>query len=138
VTGPDPSCRHGHTGWEQRVTTSDTRIIRAWSCPLPHWHRLRPLLVVDTDQPKPDTIGQASTDNLAAGDLTGEVNVAWQCYQQLRSICHAMTAEGRRSFPTRPIPQVARLGRTLKVWRTQVLAYFDTGGVSTAAPKPST
>jgi transposase len=46
-------------------------------------------------------------------------------------------AEGRRiaekliaSFPTCPIPEVARLGRTLKAWRQQVLAYFDTGGVS--------
>src|SRR5829696_3147805 len=74
---------------------------------------------------------------LEAGDPTGEVNLAWQCYQQLRSIYHATTAEGRRiaerviaSFPTCPIPEVARLGRTLKVWRAQVLAYFDTGGVS--------
>jgi transposase len=33
------------------------------------------------------------------------------------------------SFPTCPIPEVARLGRTLKAWRQQVLAYFDTGGV---------
>ena len=46
-------------------------------------------------------------------------------------------AEGRRiaskvidSFPTCPIPEVARLGRTLKAWRQQVLAYFDTSGVS--------
>jgi transposase len=46
-------------------------------------------------------------------------------------------AEGRRiagkviaSFPTCPIPEVARLGRTLKAWKTQVLAYFDTDGVS--------
>jgi transposase len=29
-----------------------------------------------------------------------------------------------------PIPEVARLGRTLRAWRTQVLAYFDTSGVS--------
>ncbi len=31
---------------------------------------------------------------------------------------------------TCPIPEVARLGRTLRAWRTQVLAYFDTDGVS--------
>ena len=74
---------------------------------------------------------------LEAGDPDGEVNVAWQCYQQLRSIYHAAAAEGRRiaeqviaSFPTCPIPEVARLGRTLKAWRQQVLAYFDTDGVS--------
>ena len=74
---------------------------------------------------------------LEAGDPDGEVDLAWQCYQQLRSIYHATAAEGRRiaekviaSFPTCPIPEVARLGRTLKAWRQQVLAYFDTSGVS--------
>jgi transposase len=75
---------------------------------------------------------------LAAGDPGWELTVAWQCYQRLRSIYHAATpAAGRRiaerviaSFPTCPIPEVARLGRTLRAWRQQVLAYFDTGGVS--------
>src|SRR5512133_43477 len=33
---------------------------------------------------------------LEAGDPDSEVDVAWQCYQQLRSIYHASTAEGRR------------------------------------------
>jgi transposase len=64
--------------------------------------------------------------------------VTWQCYQQLRSIYHARSpAEGRRlaerviaSLPICPIGEVARLGRTLRAWRAQVLAYFDTGGVS--------
>jgi len=74
---------------------------------------------------------------LQAGDPTGAVNVAWQCYQQLRSIYHAGPATGRvtaekviASFPSCPIPEVARLGRTLRAWRQQVLAYFDTSGVS--------
>ncbi len=34
------------------------------------------------------------------------------------------------AFATCPIGEVARLGRTLRVWRAQILAYFDTGGVS--------
>jgi len=34
------------------------------------------------------------------------------------------------SFPSCPIPEVARLGRTLRAWKKQVLAYFDTEGVS--------
>ena len=34
------------------------------------------------------------------------------------------------SFHSCPIPEVARLGRTLRAWRAQVLAYFDTDGVS--------
>jgi len=74
---------------------------------------------------------------LDAGDPNGEVNLAWQCYQQLRSIYHSSADHGRRtaakviaSFPTCPIPEVARLGRTLRAWRTQVVAYFDTTGVS--------
>jgi transposase len=74
---------------------------------------------------------------LNAGDPTDEVNITWQCYQQLRSIYHATPAKGRQiaiklldSFHSCPIPEVARLGRTLRAWRAQVLAYFDTSGVS--------
>jgi len=74
---------------------------------------------------------------LEQGDPHGEVNLAWQCYQQLRSIYHAGADRGRKicqkvldSFPSCPIPEVARLGRTLRAWRQQVLAYFDTNGVS--------
>jgi transposase len=36
----------------------------------------------------------------------------------------------RASFPTCPIPELVRLGRTLRAWRQQVLAYFATKGVS--------
>jgi transposase len=74
---------------------------------------------------------------LDVGDPADEVNVTWQCYQQLRSIYHATPAKGREiaikvldSFHSCPIPEVARLGRTLRSWRPQVLAYFDTSGVS--------
>jgi len=35
-----------------------------------------------------------------------------------------------RSFPSCPIPEVSRLGRTLKQWKTAILAYFDTFGAS--------
>ena len=34
------------------------------------------------------------------------------------------------SFTSCPIPEVARLGRTLKQWRTEFLGYFDTSGAS--------
>ena len=34
------------------------------------------------------------------------------------------------SFPSCPIPEIARLGRTLQQWRAAFLAYFDTGGAS--------
>ncbi len=67
-----------------------------------------------------------------------EVFVAWQCGQQLRQVYHQPDpAAGRQlaeqivaSFSTCPIPEVARLGRTLKRWRKEFLAYFDTAGAS--------
>ena len=67
-----------------------------------------------------------------------EVIIAWRCAQQLRQAYHQRDpAAGRRlaeqilaSFPTCPIPEIARLGRTLKRWRTAFLAYFDTAGAN--------
>ena len=65
-----------------------------------------------------------------------EVEVAWRCAQQLRSVYHQTShAAGRRialevldSFTTCPIPEIARLGRTLNQWRDAFLGYFATGG----------
>lgn len=67
-----------------------------------------------------------------------EVEVAWRCAQQVRSAYHQEThAAGRAvaekilaSFASCPIPEVARLGRTLKQWRSEFLGYFDTGGAN--------
>lgn len=64
-----------------------------------------------------------------------EVYVAWRCAQDLRAAYRAKdTADGRTraekildSFHTCPIPEVARLGRTLRRWRQAFLAYFSTG-----------
>ena len=75
---------------------------------------------------------------LQAGDPGFAVTVAWHCYQQLRSAyTTTRPADGRKiaetviaSFPTCPIPEVARLGRTLRAWKQQLLAYFATSGVS--------
>ena len=72
---------------------------------------------------------------IAADERHDEVYVAWLCARQLRSAYQATNlTEGRRiaekvlaSFPTCPIPEIARLGRTLKQWRTAFLAYFTTG-----------
>jgi transposase len=73
---------------------------------------------------------------LDTGDPTGEVTLAWQVYQRLRALYHAPSPTAGRqlaeqvipSFATCPIPEVARLGRTLRAWRRQVLAYFTTAG----------
>jgi transposase len=63
-----------------------------------------------------------------------EVSLAWQAAQKLRSVYHqGDRATGRRiaeqildSFPDCPIPEIARLGKTLRRWRQAFLAYFDT------------
>jgi transposase len=63
------------------------------------------------------------------------VYLAWSCAQQLRSAYrHPDPAASRRiaekalaTFSTCPVPEIARLGRTLKRWSTTFLAYFDTG-----------
>lgn len=75
---------------------------------------------------------------LPAGDPNGEVELTWRIYQQVRSIYHAQTPAGGRAIAekvldtlhTCPIAEVKRLGRTLRRWRQEILAYFDTGGVS--------
>jgi transposase len=74
----------------------------------------------------------------AADERHLAVWLAWSCAQQLRSAYqHEHTAEGRKiaekvidSFPSCPVPEIARLGRTLKQWREAFLAYFDTGRAS--------
>lgn len=75
---------------------------------------------------------------LDAGDPGGEVEIAWQCAQRVHAIYRARdTAQGRANatwatttLRTCPIPEIARLGRTLRRWDTELLAYFDTGGAS--------
>ncbi len=76
---------------------------------------------------------------LVAGDPNAEVELAWACYQRLRAVYSGpQPAAARRhvaeklldTLHTCPIPEIARLGRTLRAWRAQVLAYFDTGGLS--------
>jgi transposase len=76
--------------------------------------------------------------HLPAGDPNGEVHLAWQAYQRLRAVYHATAPETGRwlaeqlidGLHTCPIPELARLGRTLRQWRQQILAYFTTGGVN--------
>jgi transposase len=75
---------------------------------------------------------------LPVGDPNNEVEVTWHVYQRVRSIYHADSpAAGRNiaekvldTLHTCPIPEVARLGKTLRPWREEILAYFATGGVS--------
>ena len=66
------------------------------------------------------------------------VEVAYHCAQDLRDVFREPTpARGRRlakqlieKLPSCPIPEIARLGKTLRRWRTAFLACFDTDGAS--------
>ena len=66
------------------------------------------------------------------------VEVAYLLTQQVRDVFHQDTpAQGRRlaarlieSLPACSIPEIARLGRTLRKWKDAFLAYFDTDGAS--------
>jgi len=82
----------------------------------------------------------------AADERHVEVDVAWQCVQQLRSVYHQHSpADGRRiaekiidTFPSCPIPEIARLGKTLKQWKAAFLATSTLAARTTAAPRRST
>lgn len=72
------------------------------------------------------------------GDPTFHVTMAWQAAQRPRTVYHAPhPAQGRQqalkvleALPSCPMPEIAQLGRTLRSWRTEFLAYFDTTGAS--------
>lgn len=74
----------------------------------------------------------------AADQRHVEVELAWRCAQQVRSAYHQPShAQGRAvaekildTFASCPIPEVARLGKTLTTWRREFLGYFDTDGAS--------
>jgi transposase len=75
---------------------------------------------------------------LIAGDPTGEVSLAWTVAQDLMALyqlpdpaqarhrAEALIADLRAC----PIDELARLGRTLHAWRTELCAHFDHPAVS--------
>jgi transposase len=75
------------------------------------------------------------TAAFAAREEHIEVEIAWQCAQRLRNAYACPNTqvgkwEAERilnSFHTCPIPEIARLGRTLRRWREPFLAYWTTG-----------
>ena len=66
------------------------------------------------------------------------VEVAYLLTQQVRDVFHQDTPTPGRHLAARlverlprcPIPEIARLGRTLRKWKDALDAYFDTGGAS--------
>jgi transposase len=81
---------------------------------------------------------RARLDAVFADERHLEVEVAYRCAQRVRSVYHQRShAAGRRiaegipdAYATCPIPEIARLGRTLRKWRREFLGYFDTGGAN--------
>ena len=75
---------------------------------------------------------------VAADERHQEVYVAWQCAQRVRAVYHADTPAAGRAlaenvlagFPSCPIPEIARLGKTLTQWRDAFLNYFTTNGAN--------
>ena len=75
---------------------------------------------------------------LAAGDRDQQVGRAWIAAQELRLLyrCPDRDRAERQllrwfvDVAEHEIPELVRLARTLDAWRTELLAYFDTGGVS--------
>ena len=97
-------------------------------------YQIRRPLRAGADKLTPRQLGRIEV-GLAAGDPGWEVTIAWGCYQRLRSAFATKNlTEGKKiaqhvveTFHTCPIPEIARLGRTLRSWREAFLAYFVTG-----------
>ena len=83
---------------------------------------------------------------LDAGDDDQQIGRAWIAAQELRLLyrepdrAHAERRLLRwfTDIADHEIPELLRLARTLDAWREELLAYFDTGGVSNGPPKRST
>ena len=104
--------------------------------------------------PEHAALRRRATDGQAEGPATAfdaderyeEVQVAWQRAQQLRAAYNTTNlAEGKKiaekilaSFPTCPIPDIKRLGQTLKRWRRRSWRTSTPAARTTAGPKPST
>jgi transposase len=75
---------------------------------------------------------------LIAGDPDGETTLAWTVAQQLMDLYRLDDPDQARARADQlitdlrdcPIPELARLGRTLHAWRSELCAHFDHPGVS--------
>ena len=77
---------------------------------------------------------QRLRDGLAAGDPTGEVTAAWSIAQDLMHCYRTRDQAAAQRVITAaldcPVPELARLGRTLSTWRAEFLAGFTHPDVS--------
>ena len=89
-----------------------------------------------------DRLTERQTNRLQAalrtGDRHGEVTAAWHVAQRLMAVytrTDPTTAKADadrliNAAKTSPIPEIARLGRTLRTWRGELCAHFDHPSVS--------
>lgn len=100
-------------------------------------YEIRRLLRRRADRLTADALARL-TAGLTAGDPDGEVATAWWAAQQLCLAYAISDLAAARSHAAElidtlidcPVPEVARLGRTLATWRREYLAYFDTNRAS--------
>lgn len=75
---------------------------------------------------------------LDAGDVNEQIGLTWIAAQDLCRLYQCRTRSSAEQHLHRwlthcadaDVPELKRLARTLDSWRTELLAYFDTGGVS--------
>ncbi|MFL6139861.1 MAG: transposase [Frankiaceae bacterium] len=75
---------------------------------------------------------------LEAADVHGEISAAWIAAQDLRLLFRARDRADAEQRLFRwltycadaEVPELRRLARTIDAWREELLAYFDTGGIS--------
>jgi transposase len=124
-----PSCGVvAHAHGRQTVELIDAPCFAA---PVRLWWRKRRFRLTDRQHARLESA-------FVADERHVEVEVAWRCAQQVRSVYHQTShAAGRRiaeqvlaDFHSCPIPEIARLGRTLNQWRDAFLGYFTTGGAN--------
>jgi hypothetical protein len=128
----DPWCRHGHTGWEQRATTNDARIQRAWSStPYGIGIACGPsrLLVIDTDQPKTADHADGVGDERGGDKTLAQLEAA---QRRLPPTYTVQTPSGgtHRYFA---VPDGLQLGNTAGQLG-QLIDTRGTGGYVVAAP----
>ncbi len=70
--------------------------------------------------------------------MNQQIGMSWIAAQDLRLILgcpsrdapRTISTTGSSTAPTPGVPELHRLARTIDSWREELLAYFDTGGVS--------
>lgn len=92
-------------------------------------YRARRLLLTSA-QHLSDQAARRLDQLLTDGDPDWEVTICWNAYQQIICAYRQKNATDMArllaELPTCPVPEVAKLGRTLRSWKREILAYWTT------------